>query len=126
MCEPNEIEYPVIWDSEQADVPDPYDRPDFDAVWPQEEAEETGCDPVSGLPLLPCAVCGLHTISEGIPACCCPVCGWQDDPLVQDVWEPSVPNRGLSLYEAQLNFRTFGWSDPVMLIQGEEKNDAEF
>lgn len=56
----------------------------------------------------------------------CPICGWQADAMVQDAWEPSTCNHGLSLLEAQLNFRTFGWSDPAMLIEGEETNDAEF
>ncbi len=37
----------------------------------------------------------------------CPVCGWEDDPDVADD-EPSALNGGLTLDEAQLNFRVFG------------------
>lgn len=111
----------------EAAQPDPYDRPDFAAQWPQDaEEEEPDCDPATGLPLTACAVCGLRTIPEGGAACVCPVCGWAADVFLQDAWQPSGRNRGLSLYEARLNFHTFGWSGPQMLIEGESENDAEF
>ena len=57
----------------------------------------------------------------------CPICGWQADAMVAGSNGSRAPViTGLSLLEAQLNFRTFGWSDPAMLIEGEETNDAEF
>ncbi len=117
----------MMGEETEQNPPDPYDRPDFAAQWPQDaEEEEPACDPVTGLPLTPCPVCGLRTIPEGGMAYRCPVCGWESDEFVQDEWEPSDRNDGLSLYEARLNFRTFGWSNPAMLIEGEETNDAEF
>lgn len=37
----------------------------------------------------------------------CPVCGWEDDPDA-GMTEPSTLNGGLTLDDAQLNFRIFG------------------
>lgn len=113
-------------EDEKETVPDPYDRPDFTAQWPEDMEQEPDLDAVTGLPLAVCAVCGMRTIPEGSAACTCPVCGWEADVFLQDAWEPSDRNHGLSLYEARLNFHTFGWSDPQMLIEGDSKNDAEF
>lgn len=127
----DETEWPGYWYGEpieeQIETLDPYDRPDFAARWPEEHDEdEPACDSITGLPLTPCAVCGMDTVPEGGMGFVCPICGWQAGAMVQDAWEPSACNHGLSLLEAQLNFRTFGWSDPAMLIEGEETNDAEF
>lgn len=120
-----QAQYDEPEDAEEA-APDPYDRPDFTAQWPQETEQEPDFDAATGLPLTACAVCGIHTIPEGSVAYTCPVCGWESDVFLQDAWEPSDRNHGLSLYEARLNFHTFGWSDPQMLIEGESENDAEF
>lgn len=121
-----DCEWTQFWygEPEETEI-DPYDRPDFAAQWPQ-ASDETEPAPITGQLLTPCAVCGMETIPEGGGMAVCPICGWQDDPMVQDGWEPSPCNDGLSLMEAQLNFRTFGWSNPAMLIEGEETNDAEF
>ncbi len=55
-----------------------------------------------------CPCCGAEREdSPFISARICPVCGWEDDPDA-DITEPSAPNGGLTLDEAQLNFRVFG------------------
>lgn len=105
-------------------LPDPYERPDFEAQWPEPDEEEPDFDPLTGLPLTPCAVCGALTIPEGSIAYGCPVCGWETDGFIEDEWEPSDQNHGLSLAQAQMNFRTFGMIDPAQWMEGD--NDAEF
>ena len=53
-------------DAEEANEtpPAPYDRPDFDAVWEPDASDDPPCDPVTGLPLAPCACCGAETVSR--------------------------------------------------------------
>ncbi len=55
-----------------------------------------------------CPCCGVERgDSPFMSTRICPVCGWEDDPdAAAD--EPSKLNGGLSLDEAQLNFRVFG------------------
>ncbi len=55
-----------------------------------------------------CPCCGLER-EPGIYGftAACPICGWQADADVGET-EPSALNDGLSLYEAKLNFHTFG------------------
>ena len=73
-----------------------------------------------------CPVCGSPAETH------CPVCGWAEDGLLADEWEPSAQNHGLSLYEARMNFRAFGVTAPWELwektekMNGETEEDAEF
>lgn len=101
---------PVAYEGDTADIDE--EEPDF--------------DPLTGFPLTPCAVCGALTIPEGSIAYGCPVCGWETDVFIEDEWQPSDQNHGLSLAQAQMNFRTFGVIDPEEWIEGEKENDAEF
>ncbi len=55
-----------------------------------------------------CPCCGAEREdSPFMSARICPVCGWEDDPGT-DKDAPSALNGGLTLDEAQLNFRVFG------------------
>ena len=101
---------PVAYEGDTADIDE--EEPDF--------------DPLTGFPLTPCAVCGALTIPEGSIAYGCPVRGWETDAFIEDEWQPSDQNHGLSLAQAQMNFRTFGVIDPEEWIEGEKENDAEF
>ena len=101
---------PVAYEGDTADIDE--EEPDF--------------DPLTGFPLTPCAVCGALTIPEGSIAYGCPVCGWETDAFIEDELQPSDQNHGLSLAQAQMNFRTFGVIDPEQWIEGEKENDAEF
>ncbi|MBS5149765.1 MAG: CPCC family cysteine-rich protein [Butyricicoccus pullicaecorum] len=94
-------------------------RPDLQAVWQETAPVEYEFDPVTGMPMTACPVCGILTIVEGMQTC--PVCGWEQD----DTLEQSARNGGLSLMEAQLNFRAFGRIDPMGQIKG-DREDAEF
>lgn len=98
-------------------------RPDLEAVWQETASVEYEFDPVTGMPMTACPVCGILTIVEGMQTC--PICGWEQDDTLEDVWKESVPNGGLSLMEAQLNFRAFGRIDPMGQIKG-DREDAEF
>ncbi len=55
-----------------------------------------------------CPCCGseFEDVTYGYEITC-PVCGWAGDPSVDET-ERSIRNGGLSLYEAQMNFRVFG------------------
>lgn len=97
---------------EDEPTPDPLDRPDFDAVWPEDEPAPH-CDEL-GRAYEPCACCGAETIPEGSIAHICPVCGWETDCFIQSDHEPSDQNHGLTLDEARLNFRVFGVCDPSL------------
>ncbi len=55
-----------------------------------------------------CPCCGAeHEGSPFMSFRICPVCGWEYDPNA-DITKPSTLNGGLTLDEAQLNFRVFG------------------
>ena len=76
-----------------------------------------------------CEICGTtYDEASGV----CPVCGWAEDGLLADEWEPSAQNHGLSLYEARMNFRAFGVTAPWEVwektekMNGETEEDAEF
>ena len=101
-------------------APDPYDRPDFDASWPEEE--EAPAYDALGQAYEPCPCCGAETIPENVfPGYICPVCLWEIDSFSQSDDEPSDQNHGLSLNQARLNFQTFGCSAPWLL---QEDDDA--
>lgn len=119
----------MLDDTELSDEPDAedldvYARPDFAAVWQDDVPVEYEFDPVTGLPMTACPVCGILTYVEGMEEQICPVCGWEQDDTLRDEWEESAQNGGLSLIEAQLNFRTFGEIDPMRQIKG-DREDAE-
>lgn len=117
----------MLDDTEPYDEPeeiDVYARPDFAAVWQDDAPAEYEFDPVTGLPMTACPVCGILTYVEGMHEQICPVCGWEQDDALGDAWEESAQNGGLSLIEAQLNFRTFGEIDPARQIKG-DREDAE-
>lgn len=63
-----------------------------------------------GLPLEPCACCGIAEKPQGIEDWRCPVCGWSDE------------DDELTLWQARLNFQTFGAVDPMKMIEGDQEN----
>ncbi len=97
------------------------ERPDLDAVWQEPEAADD-CDPLTGLPLVCCPVCGVPVYREGLTEQTCPVCGWIQDEDTADPWAESAEN-GMSLMQAQMDFRTFGRIN--RRFEGENE-DAEF
>ncbi len=105
--------FPNPPDDDPEGAADALERPDFEAVWIEREpeAEDNSYDPITGLPLVSCPVCGVPTYVEGMHDQICSVCGWAQDDSLQDVWEESEENDGMSLMQAQLNFRTFGKID---------------
>lgn len=120
MIDPQYALFPAMEDT------DFYECPDLEAEWLADaQWEEDEFDPVTGLPLIECSVCGVRAYIEGMRGQVCSVCGWQQDDSLQDEWEESTPNGGLSLVEAQLNFRTFGEIEPARLREG-DREDAEF
>ncbi|MBX9362075.1 CPCC family cysteine-rich protein [Streptomyces sp. WAC04114] len=59
--------------------------------------------------LLPCPCCGHRTLGELWAYEICPVCYWEEDP--SQLRHPTAgfgPNHGLSLIEAQANYRRIG------------------
>lgn len=67
----------------------------------------------SGFPTEPCPCCGAPIPSPPPMVYLCPVCRWETDGFAQEGPDaPSARNRGLSLTEAQMNFRAFGICDP--------------
>ena len=80
----------------------------------------------------PCACCGYLPLDEPPGSFdLCPVCFWQDDPVVSD--DPATPTGGpnaVSLEEARRNYRTCGACEPrfvrnVRAPQPEEAQDTE-
>ncbi len=58
---------------------------------------------------VPCPCCAAAYRIAPQEGDCCPVCGWEIDQAAQDdPTQPSQANEGLSLEEAQMNFRAFG------------------
>ncbi len=95
---------------EEGDDTDFLECPDLETVWIEREPEDDPYDPMTGLLLVNCPVCGIPTYVEGMGDQVCPVCGWTQDDFLQDMWEESREN-GMSLMQAQFNFRTFGKID---------------
>ena len=60
----------------------------------------------------PCACCGCRTVS--FLGDICPVCFWEED-LVEGPDSPSSANHGLTLTQAQKNYRDFGACEKEML-----------
>lgn len=124
MSDESEFFCPEAWygdvSAEDEREPDPYFRPD--AV-PEEDGEtdaETGleADFLPELPTEPCPCCGADIPENPSWGYICPVCRWEIDYDVEgDPDAPSDQNNGLSLTEAQMNFRAFGISDPFLLQQ---------
>ena len=61
--------------------------------------------------MYPCPCCGSYTFSA--PTDCaiafiCPVCYWENDVFTHSSDEPSDENGGITLLEAQANYRKFG------------------
>lgn len=64
-------------------------------------------------PTEPCPCCGADIPQDPVDGYVCSVCMWEIDYDVQGQPDaPSKQNRGLSLNEAQMNFRAFGICDP--------------
>ena len=97
---------------------DPYFRPD--AVPEEDEPEPMLPDWLPEPPTEPCLCCGAEIPENPSWGYICPVCGWEVDYDVQDDPDkPSDQNHGLSLNEAQWNFRTFGTTAPWKIIENE-------
>ncbi|MEV4788000.1 CPCC family cysteine-rich protein [Streptomyces tuirus] len=59
--------------------------------------------------LLPCPCCGHRTLGELWAYEICPVCYWEEDPFqLRHPTSGGGPNHGLSLIEAQANYRRIG------------------
>ena len=58
-----------------------------------------------------CPCCGNYTL-KALPeiaiAYICPVCCWENDVFIKSADEPSDENGGMTLTEAQINYRQFG------------------
>lgn len=60
-----------------------------------------------------CPCCGYYTYPlrpDEDDSYVCPVCYWENDPALHSIYEPSVPNRRISMQKARLNFKAFGAS----------------
>ena len=100
---------------EEDRTPEPYFRPD---AIDEDEKEENGfaADFLPEMPTEPCPCCGADIPENPSWGYICPVCLWEIDYDVEDDPDaPSDQNNGLSLNEAQMNFRTFGIADPWIL-----------
>lgn len=66
----------------------------------------------------PCPCCGCITLpvpaAEAI-AYICPVCYWENDVFLTQDDEPSDENHGLTLREAQENYRQYGAVQPALV-----------
>ena len=93
------------------------DLPDLDA-----EADEMPAW-APEVPAESCACCGADN-PMGTEVC--PLCGWGSDAAAENAPDtPSEVNHGLSLADAQMNFRTFGICDPQILREiWEEQQNA--
>lgn len=106
-----------LWDApepEDAEEPDPLDRPDL--LPPADDADPWPVfDPFFGEEPPLCACCGAAWPFVPQDGDACPVCGWALDERAQaDAGRESACNRGLTLEQAQMNFRAFGISDPAL------------
>ena len=107
-------------DDAEDDPSDPWeDRPDL-FVETAEEDTDALLYAVPALPAEPCPCCGADIPENPSPGYICPVCGWEIDPFAADAEAPSDQNHGLSLSEAQLNFRVFGICDPRLRWETDE------
>ena len=107
-----------VWDLEEPDeepAPDPLDRPDLVPL--EEEEPDDGSllfDPMGG-ETEPCPCCGADIPANPSWGYICPKCWWEmDDDVAGDPLRSSDLNHGLSLEEAQMNFRAFGISNPAL------------
>ena len=77
-----------------------------------------------------CPCCGYLTIpASGKDSVCagyiCPVCYWEIDVFISSENERSDQNAGLTLLQAQLNYRSFGACDEKMLQYVRKPYDSE-
>lgn len=77
-----------------------------------------------------CPCCGCLTIptSDRNSICAgyiCPVCYWEIDIFISSENEQSDQNGGLTLAQAQLNYRSFGACDEKMLQYVRRPYDSE-
>ncbi len=94
--------------------PDSYFRPD--AAPEDEEPDDLDWQPE--MPTEPCPCCGADIPENPSWGYICPMCGWEIDYDVEgQPDQPSDQNAGLSLAEAQWNFRTFGTVAPWKIIE---------
>lgn len=103
---------------EEDRTPEPYFRPDAIDEDAEEENNDTGfvSDFLPEMTTEPCPCCGADIPENPSWGYICPVCMWEIDYDVEDDPDaPSDQNNGLSLNEAQMNFRTFGIADPWIL-----------
>ena len=99
-------------------TPEPYFRPDAIDEDAEEECDEIGlpADFLPEMPTEPCPCCGADLPENPSWGYICPVCMWEIDyDVADDPDAPSDQNNGLSLNEAQMNFRAFGIADPWLL-----------
>ena len=106
---------PEMCEAEET-LPDPWLRPD---VPDEEDLPLMPCMPE--MPAQPCPCCGVDIPADPSPGYICPMCWWEIDDFTQDEDEPSDQNHGLSLAEAQMNYRAFGICDPWLTRQNENE-----
>lgn len=61
-----------------------------------------------------CMCCGNETLSVPVDdaiAYICPVCWWENDVFLRSSDEPSDENHGITLLEAQENYKKYGICD---------------
>lgn len=106
------IEPDAPWDAPADDaLPE---RPDLYLY--EQQDEPPVFDPfLDDIETAPCPCCGAELPVDPAPGYICPVCWWEIDYFTEDEDAPSDQNHGLSLAEAQMNFRAFGISDPCLL-----------
>ena len=77
---------------------------------PSTEPDSAEKEPLSVMGNAPCPCCGCITIPNHGDALgyICPVCLWEIDLFIASDHEPSDQNHGLTLRQAQENYRRFG------------------
>lgn len=86
-----------------------FERPDL-YLYEQDEQDEY-LDFVYEPECEPCQCCGAENYIS-----ICPVCSWEyDENANENEYMPSEQNKGISLYEAKLNFGVFGSAYPPNL-----------
>jgi len=90
-------------------------------------AQKQEAEPVSIHADAPCPCCKNITIPNGGEALAyiCPVCLWEIDFFISAPDEPSDLNHGLTLYEAQENYRTCGAVLPRLTQYARPPRDDE-